>query len=217
MSAAVSEVMRDVVSGACASRIVSCVMRTAPPLLPLFRSDHQGRLLALVLFDADRELSVAELARRLGVNHATVSREVDRLEGAGIVTSRRLGQLRLVRAAPESPVAAEVRSLALKAFGPAYVIADAIGEMPGIVGAWIYGSYAERAHGTVGPPPQDLDVLVVGAPDRDALYRAARSAGEQLGREVNVTVRSVGEWEEPTGFLRAVKEGPLVDVLAGGG
>lgn len=169
-----------------------------------------------MLFDPAVEHSLADLARRLGVNHATVSREVDRLEAAGIMVTRRLGAMRMVRAAPDSPVADEVRSLALKAFGPAYVIADALDDVTGITAAWIYGSYAERANGAPGPPPGDIDVLVVGCPDRDALYRAVRSAGNVLGREVNVTARSDEDWARPAdGFLTTLQQGPLVAIAVG--
>lgn len=95
------------------------VMHTpAPPLLPLFRSAHQGQLLALVLMNQDVEHSLSDLARRLGVHHATVNREVDRLESASLLRSRRVGNLRLVQANPESPILPEVRALVLKAVGP---------------------------------------------------------------------------------------------------
>ena len=36
----------------------------------------------------------------------------------------------------------------------------------------IYGSFAARLTGAPGPPPQDVDVMVVGAPDVDAVHDA---------------------------------------------
>jgi hypothetical protein len=41
----------------------------------------------------------------------------------------------------------------------------------------------------------DIDVLVLGDPDRDALYEAVRRAEHRLGRPVQVTVRD-GSWLE---------------------
>lgn len=185
----------------------------APPLLPIFRSVHQGQLLALVLLNPGAEHSLSDLARRIGVHHATVNREVDRLESAGLLRSRRLGNLRLVQANPDSPILSEVRALALKTLGPPYVIAQELRPVPGIEAAWIYGSWAERAAGEPGPPPQGLDVLVIGSPDRKAVHRAARASQERLGLEVNALVRSSAAWDtSKDGFLTTVRRGPLVPI-----
>jgi len=193
--------------------MVRVVHKPAPPLLPLFRSTHQAELLVLVLINPDTENSLSDLARRLGVHHATVNREVDRLESAGLLRSRRVGNLRLVQANPESPILPEVRALVLKAIGPAHVVAQELNRVPGIQAAWIYGSWAERAAGQPGPPPRDLDVLVIGSPDRNAVHRAARAAEERLGLDVNVLVRSPEAWARPEeGFLITVRRGALVPV-----
>ena len=54
-------------------------MRTkAPPLLPIFRSELQGRLLALLYADPSRGWTISELAAALSVHVATVQREVER-------------------------------------------------------------------------------------------------------------------------------------------
>jgi hypothetical protein len=68
-----------------------------------------------------------------------------------------------------------------------------------------------------GRPPADIDVLVVGMPDRDDLDEAAERAGRRLGREVNVTVRSPQWWDGgQDGFHVEVTARPLVPVLGTG-
>lgn len=164
----------------------------------------------MVLLDPPCEQSVADLARRLRVHHATVSREVDRLEAAGLFRTHRLGTMRLVRADPGSPVLCEVRSLALKAFGPPLVLAEALAPVDGVEAAWIYGSWAE---GVAGPPPQDLDMMVVGEPDRNQVSQAAQVVTERLGRPVHALVRSPKAWEgAEDGFLAKVRQGPMVAI-----
>ncbi len=69
-----------------------------PSLSPLFRSDTQGRLLAAVFVAPDEEHSITALAKRAGTSVPTALREIDRAESAGVVTVRRLGNTRLVRA-----------------------------------------------------------------------------------------------------------------------
>jgi len=61
----------------------------------------------------------------------------------------------------------------------------------------IYGSWASRYDGTTGPTPNDVDALVIGTPNRDAVYDAARRSQERLGREVNVTQRTPSNGNPP--------------------
>ncbi len=86
-------------------------MRTAaPPLLPIFRSQLQGELLALVLLGQD-QMTVSDLARRLGAPFATVAREVNRLEGAGLLRSRRVGRARQIAVDDDNPAVRPLREL----------------------------------------------------------------------------------------------------------
>jgi hypothetical protein len=59
-------------------------------------------------------------------------------------------------------------------------------------------------------------VLLVGTPDRDEAYEAARRAEQRLGREVNVTVRDRVHWQTATdGFMRQLRSSPLVEIPMG--
>ena len=85
--------------------------------------------------------------------------------------------------------------------------------MKGIERALIYGSWAARFHGQSGPPPNDIDVLVVGDPQRRALARIARELSQQLGLEMEPHVASPEDYERgASGFLRTVRQGPLVEL-----
>lgn len=184
-----------------------------PPLLPLLRSRLQAEVLTLVLLNPDREWTMTELASRVGSAVSSVQREVVRAEHAGVVISRRVGRTRLVRPA-RSPLTGPLTELLLRSFGPRQVLADELAEVPGIDGAYLFGSWAARYAGQVGRPPADLDVLVIGAPDRDALDEAAQRAATRLAREVNVTIRSADWWSAgDDGFRAEVKQRPLVPVL----
>jgi hypothetical protein len=80
--------------------------------------------------------------------------------------------------------------------------------------AFIYGSWAARYHGEPGPPPVDVDVLVIGDPDSDELFDIAERAGRRLRREVNVHRVPAIAWDAPTSdpFLLSVRELPLVEL-----
>ena len=186
-------------------------MRTkAPPLLPIFRSELQGRLLALVYSDPAHGWTISDLAGALSAHVATVQREVSRLEEAGILESRRVGRSRVLRPNMRSPYAADIDGLVTKAFGPAHVLSPLLAEVPGIEMAFLFGSWADRYAGKRGPAPRDVDVLVVGDPDLDGLDAAALRAQAQLGREVNVTIRSAEAWAHGRdGFLKTIRAGRL--------
>ncbi len=190
-------------------------MRTeAPLLLPLFRSRGQARLLARVFLHPDDRLSLNQLARELGIDPATVQREAERLEEAGILTSERVGRARLVRPNGESPFYPELSGLVFKAFGPVPVLRERLRTLAGVEAAFIYGSWARRYAGERGEAPGDIDLLILGKTDRRKLARLCREAGEELGFEVNPTVLSQKDWEsDATGFIRSIKEQPLIPLI----
>lgn len=183
-----------------------------PPLLPLLRSRLQAEVLTLVLLAPEREWTLTELASRVGSAVSSVQREVVRAEQAGVMVSRRVGKTRLVKAA-RSPLTAPLTDLLLRSFGPRQVLAEELSEVPGVERAYLFGSWAARYAGQEGRPPADLDVLVIGSPDRDALDDAAQRAGARLAREVNVTVRSTDWWRSADdGFHSEIQRRPLVQI-----
>ncbi len=185
----------------------------APPLLPMLRSRLQAELLTLVLLNPRREWTLTELAARVGASVATAQREVARAEQTGVITSRRLGNTRLVTAA-DSPLAGPLTELLLRSFGPRQVVAEELTAIDGIKAVYLYGSWAARYAGQEGRAPNDIDVLVIGRPDRDALDEAAQRAGARLAREVNVTIRSPQWWKvSEDAFHQEVTRRPLVPIV----
>ena len=63
------------------------------------------------------------------------------------------------------------------------MIAEEFGQVDGIGDLYVYGSWAARAAGEPGRTPNEIDVFVLGRPDRDDVNDAAtrvkrRSAGK---------------------------------------
>lgn len=190
-------------------------MKVATPVLaPLLRSDTQGRILAEVLADPDREHSVTSLAERAGTSLPTALREVDRAEAARMVSSRRVGNTRLVKADPTNPLYSAFREIVLATYGPPVIILDELGGLPGIDHLYLFGPWAARYNGAAGRAPGGIDVLALGAPDPDQVYEAAERAGRRLHLPVQVTVRSPAQWadlDDP--FVAQVRRRPLVSLL----
>jgi DNA-binding Lrp family transcriptional regulator len=180
--------------------------------MAIFRSQLQGELLARVLL-APGNPSVSDLARELNAPFSTVQREVQRLVGAGILHDVRVGRTRTISVNTENIAYRPLRDLVLVTFGPRHVVEEEFSELPGLEGLLIYGSWAARYTGAKGPEPGDVDVLVIGAVDRDAAYDAAEKAQKRLGREVNPTVVSRRRWRDASDpFLVQLRGRPLVRI-----
>lgn len=184
-----------------------------PALMPVFRSQHQAELLMWLLLHPDQEFGVSEMAARVGVPLSTLHREVLRLDASGLILSRSQGRNRLVRANPDHPAARSLTQLLEVTFGPKAVIAQEF-VIPGARQVVIFGSWAARYDGEIGPPPRDIDVLVVGSVDRADVYEAADRASARLGIEVNPVVRTSGQWADPADALVSqIKTSARVTVL----
>jgi hypothetical protein len=77
----------------------------------------------------------------------------------------------------------------------------------------IYGSWARRYHGELGPLPQDVDLMVIGTADVSEVRAEADRASRKLGRNVNVSVLPSDEWvSSQTGLVAHLKSGPQVEL-----
>ncbi|HEU5109711.1 MAG TPA: nucleotidyltransferase domain-containing protein [Micromonosporaceae bacterium] len=177
--------------------------------MPLLRSPLVGELLAWLYLHPAEAYSVTELAARLGASQSTVSREIDRLAAAALVRAERRGNLRLVRADTDNPLARPLGELLALTYGPATVLGELLAPVEGVDEAYVFGSWAARYAGEAGPAPRDVDVLVVGTADDDDLADAARVAERRLGREVNIHRVSAAAWREGSDpFLTSVRSRP---------
>ena len=128
------------------------------------------------------------------------------------MTSRKIGNMRLVRANTASPYYAGLADVLTRAFGVPNVIAKTIRGIAGVDEAVVYGSWAAQAAGEAGARPVgDIDLLILGEPDRDALYAALRVAEQRLGRPIDVTIRKSAWLESGAGsFHDTVAARPMV-------
>ena len=190
-------------------------MRSEPPLVaPVFRSDAQARLLSSLLLGGD-ELSLTELASRSQTPYATAHREVARLLKAGILAERAVGRTRLIAANAESPLVAPLREILAIATGPVVYLKLELSTIANIDAAFLYGSYAARTTGVGGPAPGDIDVMVIGTPDRDEVYDACDRVERQVGRPVNpkIMTREEVQAEAQSGFMQTVASRPTVPLV----
>lgn len=185
----------------------------APALLPIFRSEHQATLLAQLYLRPEEEFTLSDLANRLGISMGGLHAEVQRLFEAGLILDRREGRNRLVRANTNGRLARALTELLTVTYGPQIVIAQEFIGLEGVDRVVIYGSWARRFRGQLGREPADVDVMVIGSPDRDDVFLAAERAERRLEVPVNTTVRSSTAWKKPKDPLVVTAKRDAVPVL----
>jgi predicted nucleotidyltransferase len=185
----------------------------APALFPVFRSRAQAEILAATLLYPEREQTVTDLSRTTGIPLATVSDEVSRLVTAGILTTRKVGRANLLRPNAGNRLIAPLTEIVLATTGPHRLIEDVFAGIKGVTKLVIYGSWAARYRGEVGPPPNDLDLLLIGRPNRAQVYQAAEQVEQRIGMPVNPVIASEKRWADDTDpLMRQIRSSPTVPV-----
>lgn len=182
----------------------------------LFTSVQQ-RVLAALFGHPERSYYAQELIAQLASGTGAVQRELARLEGAGLVTTRRVGRQKHYQANAASPVFEELRGLVLKTSGLADVLREALAPFDRqLDAAFVFGSVARREEG----PQSDVDLLVVSdAVGYPELYTALAATEARLGRTVNPTVLGRVELArrlaEQQAFATRVMDGPKLWIVGG--
>lgn len=181
-------------------------MRTsAPPLLPLIRSELQARILALLLLNAERDWTQRELQGRTGATASSVLRELGRVVDAGVVMRDASSRPHRYRAAEESPLFDPLSTLLERTLGVEIMLATGLGRL-GAERAFIHGSWA---NGSVGPA-SDVDVVFIGDVDADELRILEREIEASTARHLDTTVLGTAEFES----MLERRTQPLVTIMS---
>ena len=194
--------------------IIENVSESAPAILPIFRSEQQLRILAVLFADTVDSLSIRDLAQRARVAQATASREVARLAEHGLVVTTQVGRSTLVTANWKLPWARDLRSILVQTVGVLGRLSQALTGVQGVDEAHVFGSWAARYTGEIGPAPRDIDVLIVGSASLHAVRRACSTIERDLTIDVNAVVIDHERWiaKKPDPFVAQVRARPLVAI-----
>ncbi|MGY0539081.1 MarR family transcriptional regulator [Nocardioides sp. YJ-D4] len=194
--------------------IVVFMKTSSPTLLPLLRSRLQGEVLAWLLLHPEEQPSLSEIAAAVGTTVPTVKREVDRLEDAGLVKSTIRGRNRGIAPTTDHPLYRPLAEVMALTFGPIGLLREALQQVPGIDEAFIHGSWAARYRQQPGAVPGDIDLIVIGSPDRDELFEAIDPVEKILRRDVNYRVVTPETWDADGGSFKAtVTSRPVVHLI----
>lgn len=170
----------------------------------------QQRVLSLLFNSPEHTYYLNEIVRLAAVGKGSVSRELEKLCAAGLLTVSKQGNQNHYQANPNSPIFNELKAIIQKTFGIADVIQTALTPLlPQLIYAFIYGSVAQGTEHA----GSDIDLMLVGD---DISYSAAMellaSTEKRLGRKINPSVYTVAEFENRKAtnqhFIKRVMEQP---------
>lgn len=155
-------------------------------------SKTQQRVLGLLFGNPERSYYANEIVRFAGVGIGSVQRELEKLAGAGLLTVTPIGNQKHYQANRQSPIFEELRGIALKTFGLADALREAlIPLVDRIKVAFIYGSVAKATDRV----SSDIDVMIVTS---DLTYSEVitqlAETENRLGRTINPTLYKPEDW-----------------------
>ena len=172
----------------------------------------QQKVLGLLFGKPDKRFYTNEIMRWASMGRGTVSRELDRLVNAGLLSITKQGNQIYYQANASNPVYEELVGIVKKTFGVADQIRDMLiplGE--NIELAFIYGSIAKGTERNTS----DIDLMLVG---KDLSYgrvvEALLPLEESLQRTINPTIYDKKEFvarlENGDSFVTRVMEQPKI-------
>lgn len=146
------------------------------------KSKITKKLLSYFFLNPGESLYVNELARNLALDKRNLVKKIKELETEKLLKSQDRGNLKLYSINKDYPLYNEYRQIVLKTIGFEENLKNAIKDVEGIKGAYIYGSYAKDkmdAH-------SDIDLLVVGNQSITSLQKNLNELQKATNREINV-------------------------------
>ena len=183
-------------------------------LATIFGSKLRAKVLGWLFTHPDERYFVRQLTSLLEEDSTNVSRELARLEKTGILILTTEGKQKYYQANRESPVFNELHGLIVKTVGVADVLRTALEPALGQIEiAFIFGSIARSADDR----RSDIDVMVVGEISFGDTVSLLSTAEEKLGREVNVVVYPISEFNQKVRedhyFVKTVLDGEKIFLI----
>lgn len=178
-------------------------------------SKTQRQVLGLLFGQPERSFYSKEIVDLAGVGTGTVHRELEKLQGAGLLTVKKIGNQKHFQANPASPIFGELKGIVRKTFGVADLVHAALAPFANMIRvAFIYGSVATGSD----KAGSDVDLMVVS--DQLAYSDLLANLAEvenKIGRPVNPTIYTTEEYlnrlANKSNFLTSLTQHPLIFLI----
>jgi DNA-binding transcriptional ArsR family regulator len=176
-------------------------------LSSLITSQTRIKLLKKFFLNSSTKAYLRGLESEFGDSSNAIRVELNRLEGAGLLTSLREGNKKVFKANKTHPLYRDIHSIILKETGIDRVIDKVVNRIGNLTSVYLTGDFA---HGKDSPV---IELVLVGLDmDREYLARKVAQAEDLVGRKVNYLVLEPGEAEKQLEKLKPADLFPLWNI-----
>jgi predicted transcriptional regulator len=167
-------------------------------LAPLITSKTRLKLLTRFFLNQSVDGYLQGLSKELEENTNSIRLELNRLEKAGLLTSKTNGRRKLYSVDTSHPLTSDLTSIVRKVSGIDALVERVTANLPSLEQVWVCGDLAK------GLPSEHIEALLVGANlNRSYIERLNDKAQSLIGKTITVKVEEEIE-------LIGVKDGLLV-------
>ena len=157
----------------------------------LITSETRIKLLRKFFLNSRTRAHLRGLESEFGESTNGIRIELNRLEGAGLLTSDFDGNKKLYQANSNHPLFSDIHNIILKESGIDRVIEKVIHKLGNLLSIYLTGDFAR------GKDSQQIDLILIGNKiDREYLARKVSQAEEMVNRKVSYIVLDANEAEE---------------------
>lgn len=179
-------------------------------LLKTTRSKLRQKVLAYFVTNQDSNLYLREIASILKEDAGNLSKELRRLEEAGVFMSLTRGNQKYFTLNKKYPLYKELKSTIFKTTGVEGSLRKIIESTDGIQLSFIYGSFARNKENDMS----DIDLLIIGNPDEDKVMKEIETLEKRLQREINYNIYPQKEFKakmrKKDSFIRNILKKPKI-------
>jgi predicted nucleotidyltransferase len=175
-----------------------------------FLKNGGGDILKLFFKDPEKEYYFREIAKNLNKEPSHYQKYLDNLVEDRILLDERRGNMRFFRLNKEHPLYEEIKSIISKTIGLENELKGLVDKLDNVEYAFIFGSTAKGTENS----NSDVDLMLIGNINQDALTAAVSSIEGKIAREINYHIYSRQEImkkiEERDGFISNIFLSPII-------
>lgn len=177
-----------------------------------FKSKTTQKILQYFFMNKNAYPHVRDLGRILGEDASNISKKLRELEKEKILISKENGTKKY-SLNKDYALLPEIKKLFFGSYGLPMVLSEVLQKIPGLLQAFIFGSYAKGGFSE----KSDIDILLIGSHSSLAAKRTIVPFQKTLGREFNVIDMTKGEFDgkmkKKDPFLTSVMKGKLIRLI----
>lgn len=145
------------------------------------KSKIRQRIILLFIYNQNIEYYLSEIAKLAGASVGTTQRELNKLLRGDLITFKKKAGLNLYALNKQYPLLSEVESIIRKTIGVEVELKKELGKIKEVAFAFLFGSYVKGGFKS----DSDIDLMVIGTPEEDQVFKIAQKAEKAIGREIS--------------------------------